>query len=62
MTIDYARGAELLEAYGRAWAAFDGDSWIALFSEDAEYHEAGNSGEQEALKSVRMVPRRVGER
>jgi protoporphyrinogen oxidase len=31
-------------------------------NEDAEYHEAGNSGEQEALKSVRMVPRRVGER
>jgi protoporphyrinogen oxidase len=31
-------------------------------NEDAEYHEAGNSGEAEALKSVRMVPRRVGER
>jgi protoporphyrinogen oxidase len=31
-------------------------------NEDAEYHESGNSGEQEALKSVRMVPRRVGER
>ncbi len=31
-------------------------------NEDAEYHEAGNSGEQEALKSVRMVPRRVGGR
>ena len=29
-------------------------------NEDAEYHEAGNSGEEEALKSVRMVPRRVG--
>jgi protoporphyrinogen oxidase len=31
-------------------------------NEDAEYHEAGNSGAAEALKSVRMVPRRVGER
>ena len=31
-------------------------------NEDAEYHEAGNSGVEEALKSVRMVPRRVGER
>jgi protoporphyrinogen oxidase len=31
-------------------------------NEDAEYHEAGNSGEEEALKSVRMVPRRVGEK
>lgn len=31
-------------------------------NEDAEYHEAGNEGAQEALKSVRMVPRRVGEK
>ena len=29
-------------------------------NEDAEYHESGNSGTEEALKSVRMVPRRVG--
>ncbi len=29
-------------------------------NEDAEYHEAGGSGEQEALSSVRMVPRRLG--
>ena len=28
-------------------------------NEDAEYHESGNSGVQEALKSVRMVPERV---
>ena len=28
-------------------------------NEDAEYHESGNSGEQEALSSVRMVPERV---
>lgn len=28
-------------------------------NEDAEYHEAGNSGEQEALSSVRMVPQRI---
>ncbi|MGI9423444.1 MAG: NAD(P)/FAD-dependent oxidoreductase [Hyphomicrobiaceae bacterium] len=28
-------------------------------NEDAEYHEAGNSGEQQALSSVRMVPQRV---
>ncbi len=37
--IDYATAADLLEAYGAAWAAFDGDAWVALFSEDAEYHE-----------------------
>ena len=28
-------------------------------NEDAEYHEAGNSGAEQALKSVRMVPRKV---
>jgi protoporphyrinogen oxidase len=28
-------------------------------NEDAQYHEAGNSGAEEALKSVRMVPERV---
>jgi hypothetical protein len=34
------------------------DIWCV--NEDAEYHEAGNSSAQEALKSVRMVPRKVG--
>ena len=29
-------------------------------NEDAEYHEAGGSGAQEALKSERLVPRKVG--
>ncbi len=28
-------------------------------NEDAEYHEGGESGAREALKSVRMVPERV---
>ena len=31
-----------------------------IAGQDAEYHEAGDSGAEEALKSVRMVPRRVG--
>jgi protoporphyrinogen oxidase len=31
-------------------------------NEDAEYHEAGASGEQEALGSVRLVPARIGAR
>ena len=30
-------------------------------NEDAEYHEAGGSGTQEALKSERLVPRKVGQ-
>jgi ketosteroid isomerase-like protein len=37
--VDYASGGDLLEAYGRAWEAFDGDAWVAIFTEDAEYHE-----------------------
>ena len=28
-------------------------------NEDAEYHEAGDSGVQDALSSVRMVPERI---
>jgi ketosteroid isomerase-like protein len=36
---DYASAADLLEAYGRAWETFDGDAWVAIFTDDAEYHE-----------------------
>src|SRR5262249_25369180 len=40
-----------------------GDNRFDVWSvnEDAEYHEAGSSGQREALQSMRMVPRRVGE-
>ena len=37
--IDYAAAGDLLEAYGRAWERFDGDAWVAIFTDDAEYHE-----------------------
>ena len=37
--IDYAAAATCSSAYGRAWATFDGDAWVALFTDDAEYHE-----------------------
>ena len=37
--IDYAAAGEWLEAYGTAWQTFDGDAWVGLFTEDAEYHE-----------------------
>ena len=36
---DYATAGELLDAYGRARQTFDGDAWVALFTEDAEYHQ-----------------------
>jgi ketosteroid isomerase-like protein len=36
--IDYAAAGDLLDAYANAWRTFDGDTWVALFSEDAEYH------------------------
>jgi ketosteroid isomerase-like protein len=39
MTLGYADAGELIERYGRAWELFDGDAWVALFAEDAEYHE-----------------------
>jgi ketosteroid isomerase-like protein len=37
--IGYAEAGEWLEGYGAAWEAFDGDAWVALFTDDAEYHE-----------------------
>jgi ketosteroid isomerase-like protein len=39
MDLDHAAGGDLLDAYARAWTDFDGDAWVALFSEDVEYHE-----------------------
>ena len=37
--IQYAAAGDLLAAYGRAWETFDGDAWVANFTEEAEYHE-----------------------
>lgn len=37
--IDYAAAGDLLAAYGHALETFDGDAWVAIFTEDAEYHE-----------------------
>ena len=39
MSLDHAIAADLLDRYGRAWEAFDGDAWTELFTEDVEYHE-----------------------
>ncbi|HET9458196.1 MAG TPA: nuclear transport factor 2 family protein [Candidatus Limnocylindrales bacterium] len=38
MSFDYAAAGDLLERYGRAWEAFDGDAWVELFTHDVEYH------------------------
>ena len=38
MTIDYAGAGDILDRYGRAWEAFDGDAWVELFTDDIEYH------------------------
>ncbi|HEY6058217.1 MAG TPA: nuclear transport factor 2 family protein [Candidatus Limnocylindrales bacterium] len=38
-TIDYAGAGEFLERFRRACETFDGDLLVALFTEDAEYHE-----------------------
>jgi hypothetical protein len=37
--IGYAEAGAWLEGYGRAWETFEGDAWVALFTDDAEYHE-----------------------
>jgi ketosteroid isomerase-like protein len=37
MTFDYAAAGDLLERFGRAWQAFDGDAWVDLFTADVEY-------------------------
>ena len=39
MAITHADAQDLLERYGRAWEAFDGDAWTELFTDDVEYHE-----------------------
>lgn len=39
MTIDYATAGQLLERYGNAWEAFDGDAWTGLFTDHVEYRE-----------------------
>jgi len=36
--IDYATGGDLLDAYVTARETFGGDAWVAIFTEDAEYH------------------------
>ena len=39
MTIDHAGAATLLERFGAAWQAFDGDAWVDLFTDDVEFRE-----------------------
>jgi ketosteroid isomerase-like protein len=39
MSVDYAAAGDLLERYRQAWETFDGDAWVALFTDDIEYRE-----------------------
>lgn len=39
MSLDHAAAGDLLERYRVAWETFDGDAWVELFAEEAEYHE-----------------------
>ena len=39
MTIDHAAAETLLERFGAAWQTFDGDAWVDLFTDDAEFRE-----------------------
>jgi ketosteroid isomerase-like protein len=36
--IGYAAAGDLLAAYGQAWESFHGDAWVAIFTDEAEYH------------------------
>jgi ketosteroid isomerase-like protein len=38
MTVGYADGGRLLAALAQARTDFDGDAFVALFGDDAEYH------------------------
>jgi len=37
--IGYAAAGDLLEACARAWETFDADAMVAIFADEAEYHE-----------------------
>jgi ketosteroid isomerase-like protein len=39
MTLDHAAAEDVLERFGVAWQAFDGDAWVELFTDDAEFRE-----------------------
>jgi protoporphyrinogen oxidase len=55
---DHAMMTSMLTVKNIAAGTLVYDIWNV--NEDAEYHESGEAGAEEALKSVRMVPRRVG--
>ncbi len=39
MTLDHAAAEDVLERFGTAWQAFDGDAWVELFTDDVEFRE-----------------------
>ena len=53
MTLDYATGGAILDAYREAFEAFDGDAFTALFSDDVEYHADAFSAPLAGKNAVR---------
>jgi ketosteroid isomerase-like protein len=39
VSLDHATAEILLERFASAWQAFDGDRWVELFTDDAEFRE-----------------------
>jgi ketosteroid isomerase-like protein len=39
MSLDYAAAVSVIERFGAAWQAFDGDAWVELFTHDVEFRE-----------------------
>jgi ketosteroid isomerase-like protein len=37
MTLDHAAAEDVLERFGTAWQTFDGDAFVELFTDDAEF-------------------------
>ena len=39
MTLDHAAAEAVLDRFAKAWKTFDGDAWVELFTDDAEFRE-----------------------
>ena len=53
MTLDYATGGTILDAYREAFEAFDGEAFTALFADGVEYHADAFTGPMVGKNAVR---------